>query len=105
MGTNVENIYIVSDPTEQRNFPLCAVITESRINYLQRYYPGINIEFVGGEIADDFMKLVYAKNVIIAGQGSTFAYFATLANNGNIFQCKHSEGPNKNVIPKGLQSN
>lgn len=105
IDAHVENIYIVSNPTEQKDFPLCSVITESRINYLKRYYPGINIEFVGGEIADDFMKLVFAKNVIIAGQGSTFAYFATLANNGNVYQCKHSHGPNKNVMPMGLQSN
>ncbi len=80
----VQRIFYVFDNVTRKE-PQCNQIREARIAYIQRLLPHAHIHLSAGTRQEDFTKLVFAPNVFVAAQGSSFALWATLANIGQVW--------------------
>lgn len=89
--------------------PTCVAIAEARKKFLLKRYSRAEVHFAGSSVDDDFIKLVFAPNLIVGSVGSSFALWGSLANSNDVYRFPSNGRINGKIntfkIPSGLKFN
>lgn len=78
----VKRIFIVGNPMETHS--ACLLLRNATMSYLRELRPGVEVSFSGGEVWEDFLKIIYAP-VLIRQWTSSFGLWAALASYGEVW--------------------
>jgi hypothetical protein len=82
---------------------LCHPLREAAMQSIQRRHP--HVQIVGLDNAAmwvDFARIVYAPNLLVPSAGSSWALWALLANDGNVFTVPMLRHMNVSVYPENV---